>query len=85
MVAKKAHEKNKLQTMKAREMSLAEKTAGLSLATLEDPNYPKADLLIALGWVIALRDNPKLTFEEYGDSKTLEEVTADLGIENGEA
>lgn len=71
---------NKIQTMKAAELSKAEKTAGLSLATLEDPNYPKADLLIALGWVIALRDDKTLTFEQYGESRTMEEITNELGI-----
>lgn len=71
---------NAIQTMKAAELSMAERTAGLSLATLEDPNFPKADLLIALGWVIAKRDNPKLTFKDYGETYTLEEITEQLGI-----
>ncbi|WP_148222537.1 hypothetical protein [Rhodococcus opacus] len=74
------NKKNAIQTMKAAELSMAERKAGLSLATLEDPNYPKADLLIALGWVIAKRDNPTLTFEDYGFSKTLEEITEELGL-----
>lgn len=73
-------EKNLIQTMKAAELSLAERTAGLSIATLEDPNFPKTDLLIALGWVIAKRTDPKVTFKDYGESKTMEEITADLGI-----
>ena len=77
----KKNTKNAIQTMKAAELSMAEKKAGLSLATLEDPNYPKADLLIALGWVIAKRENPTLTFEEYGNAKTLEEITQDLGLD----
>lgn len=71
---------NKIQTMKAAELSIAERKAGLSLSTLEDANYPKADLLIALGWVIAKREDPKLTFEAYGMSKTLEEITDELGL-----
>ena len=69
--------------MKAAELSVAERKAGLSLATLEDPNYPKADLLIALGWVVAKREKPDLSFEEYGNSVTLEEVTESLGINEG--
>lgn len=71
---------NKIETMKAAELSIAERTAGLSLATLEDPNYPKADLLIALGWVIAKRENQNLTFKEYGESYTMEEITEQLGL-----
>lgn len=79
MATKKANQ-NKIQSMKAAELSKAEKTAGLSLATLEDPNYPKADLLIALGWVIALRTDKALTFEQYGETRTMEEITNELGI-----
>lgn len=71
---------NKIETMKAAELSIAERTAGLSLATLEDPNYPKADLLIALGWVIAKRENQNLSFKEYGESYTMEEITEQLGL-----
>lgn len=75
-------EKKTIKDLTAREMSIAERKAGLSLATLEDPSFPKADLLIALGWVLAKRDNPTLTFEEYGDTHTLEEVVESLGIED---
>lgn len=71
---------NVINTMKAAELSMAERKAGISIATLEDPNFPKTDLLIALGWVVARRDNPKLTFEEYGNSKTLEEIIDELGL-----
>ena len=71
---------NKIETMKAAELSIAERTAGLSLATLEDPNYPKADLLIALGWVIAKREDQNLTFKEFGEKYTMEEITEQLGL-----
>lgn len=72
---------NKIETMKAAELSIAERKAGLSLATLEDPNYPKADLLIALGWVIAKREDPSLTFEKYGEQYTMDDITKQLGID----
>lgn len=71
---------NKIETMKAAELSIAERKAGLSLATLEDPNYPKADLLIALGWVIAKREEPTLSFEKYGETYTMDEITEQLGL-----
>lgn len=71
---------NKIQTMKAAQLSLAEKTAGLSLATLEDPNFPKADLLIALGWVLAREEEKGLTFADYGNRYTLNEITEQLGL-----
>lgn len=72
--------KSVIETMKAAELSLAERTAGISISTLEDPNFPKTDLLIALGWVVAKREDPKLTFKAYGESKTLSEVMEDLGL-----
>ena len=70
-----------LDDLKANEVAIAERKAGLSVTTLEDPNYPVAPLLIALGWVIAKRSDPTLTYEAYGDSKTFTEVLKDLGLE----
>lgn len=75
---------NKIQEMKAAELSIAERKAGLSIATLEDPNYPKTDLLIALGWVFAKREDPTLTFEDYGNKYTLEEIVEQLGLSEEE-
>ena len=80
MTARKQVPVNKINTMSAKEMGLAERTAGLSLSTLEDPNYPKAELLAALGWVIAKRTDKELKYEDYAD-KTLEEITKDLGLD----
>jgi hypothetical protein len=65
---------NVLSTLTAGEMAMAEKTAGLSIATLEDPNFPKVDLLAALAWVYDRRENPKTTFNDFKDSKTLEQI-----------
>lgn len=75
---------NKIQELKAAELSIAERKAGLSIATLEDPNYPKTDLLIALGWVLAKREEPTLTFEDYGNKYTLEEIVGQLGLSEDE-
>lgn len=72
--------KNVIDTMKAAELSLAERTAGLSIATLEDPNFPKTDLLIAMAWVIAKRQDPTITFKAFGEAHTLKEVTEFLGL-----
>lgn len=71
---------NIIQQLTAGEMAYAEKTAGLSIATLEDPNFPKVDILCALAWVYVRREEPKLTFNEFKDSKTLDEVTNILGL-----
>jgi len=75
---------NKIQEMKAAELAIAERKAGLSIATLEDPNYPKTDLLIALGWVFAKRENPTVTFEDYGMQFTLDEIVGQLGLSEEE-
>lgn len=77
-------EKVRFEDLTSREVGIAEKKAGISIASLEDPNFPKVDLLIALGWVGAKRSNPTLTFEAYGDSKTLNEVMDDLGFNDDE-
>lgn len=71
-----------INRLTAAEMSIAERTAGLSLATLEDPNFPKVDLLGALGWVYAKRSEPTLTFKDYMAARTLEQITNELGIED---
>lgn len=71
---------NVIEELKASELALAEKTAGLSVTTLEDSNYPKTALLAALGWVVARRDDKGLTYEQYADSKTLTEIMVDLGM-----
>ena len=75
---------NVIQTLTAGEMAKAEKTAGLSIATLEDPNFPKVDLLAALAWVYARREDPKVSFEDFKDSKTLSEITDLLGLSDEE-
>ena len=71
---------NVIQTLTAGEMAYAEKSAGLSIATLEDANFPKVDLLAALAWVYTRREEPKVTFEDFKNSKTLEQITDILGL-----
>lgn len=71
---------NVINTLKAAELSMAERKAGISIATLDDPNYPKTDLLIALAWVVYKRENPTSKFEDFGMEFTLEEITKMLGL-----
>lgn len=75
---------NVIQSLTAGEMALAEKTAGLSVATLEDPNFPKVDLLAAMAWVYTRREDNKVTFSDFKDSKTLNEITEILGLADEE-
>lgn len=65
-------------------MSLAERKSGLSIATLEDPEYPKVELLGAIGWVYAKRSEPTLSFEDFMNSRTLEQITEELGLADDE-
>lgn len=69
-----------IDQLTAAEMSIAERTAGLSVATLEDPNFPKIDLLGALGWVYAKRSDLTLSFKAYMESRTLAQITDELGL-----
>lgn len=80
--AKKTVKVNKVQTLSARAMSEAERSAGIGIATLEDPNaLGKADLLAALAWVLAKRDDGETrTFEEYADAYTMAELVDYLGL-----
>lgn len=75
---------NKIQEMKAGELAIAERAAGLSISTLEDPNYPKTPLLIALGWVLEKRANPTLTMDDYGMKYSLTEIVEQLGLNEDE-
>lgn len=70
-----------IESLTAAEMSIAERASNLSIATLEDPEYPKIDLLAALGWVHAKRSEPTLTYLAYKDSRTLKQITEQLEIE----
>lgn len=80
--AKKTVKGNRIETLSAKAMSQAERAAGVSITSLEDPNaLGKADILAALGWVIATRDEGYTgTYDEYADSHTLTEITTALGI-----
>lgn len=73
-----------IQSMTAMELSIAERTSKLSIATLEDPNFPKVDLLGALAWVVAKRAEPTLTFKAFMEGNTLEGITEALGITDDE-
>jgi hypothetical protein len=76
---------NVLETLTAFEMMEVEKAAGVSIATLEDPNYPKAGILTALGWVVAKRENKSLLFTDFAATTTLKEINESLGLDDEEA
>lgn len=78
---------DRVNTLPAALLSLAERKAGISMGMVSaDPNALGAtDLLIALAWVIEKTDNGYTgTFEEYGNSHSLEDITKVLGSDDEE-
>lgn len=69
----------------AMETLIAEKTAGLSIATLEDPNFPKVGLIGAMAWVVAKRKDTNLTFDDFMNGHTLDECLEIAGLNAEEA
>lgn len=76
-----AQESPVIDQLMASELSIAERAAGLSMATLEDPNFPKVDLLGALAWVYEKRQDHSLTYKAYMESHTLQEIGRVLGMD----
>lgn len=69
-----------LDDLTAAESALAERKAGQSIATLGNEAFPQVGLIGALGWVLARRREPKLTFESYMSSRKLSDITRELGL-----
>jgi hypothetical protein len=69
-----------IDNMTAAETAMAERKAGQSITSLGNENLPKANLLGALGWVLARRTDPKVTFEQYMNSHTLVQIGEELGF-----
>ena len=73
-----------LDDLTAAESALAERKAGQSIATLGNDNFPQVNLIGALGWVLARRREPKLTFEAYMAGRKLSDITRELGLADDE-
>jgi hypothetical protein len=69
-----------LDALTAAETSMAERKAGQSIATLGNEGYPQVGLLGALGWVLAKRGDPKLTYDGYMGSRTVNQITVELAL-----
>lgn len=54
-----------IDDLTAFEVAQAERTAGMSMATLADQMVPKMPLVGALGWVLTKRGEPTLTYDAY--------------------
>lgn len=71
----------RLDELTAFEESMAERTAGMSLASLEDKDAPKVGLLGALAWVHHKRTEPTLAFETFMKRTSSEEIATYLFFE----
>lgn len=73
-----------LDALTAAESAMAERKAAQSIATLGNEQFPQVGLLGALGWVLARRADPRLTYESYMGSRKVSEITAELGLTGGD-
>lgn len=71
-----------LDSMTAAETAMAERQAGQSITTLGNERFPQAGLLGALGWVMYRRRDPRIKYDAYMSSRTLTEITRELGLSN---
>lgn len=74
-----------LDSLTAAETAMAEQQAHQSITTLGSEGYPQAGLIGALGWALARRGNPKLSYVEYMASRKLSDITRELGLVDDEA
>lgn len=72
---------NRFNDLTAFEESMAERAAGVSLASLEDDDAPKVAILGALAWAHTKRDEPTLTFEDYMKRVKTTDITSYLFAE----
>lgn len=62
------------------ELEIAEHKAGCGIDVVEDPGRPKARMLAALAWLIAKRMDQDLTFDDFRENRTLDQVREMLGL-----
>jgi hypothetical protein len=73
-----------LDSLTAAETAMAERQAAQSITTLGNERFPQANLLGALGWVMHRRREPRTKFDDYMSSRTLTEITRELGLSGGD-
>lgn len=73
-----------LDSLTAAETAAAEREAGQSVTTLGNDRFPQVRLLGALGWVLARRSTPALKFDHYMSSRTVNDITRELGLTSDE-
>ena len=55
------------------EIAIAEKKSGLSIRRLFDFESPNSALVTAVAWVVKLREDPKLSYDDFAKSVTFDE------------
>lgn len=69
-----------LDSLTAAETAMAERKAAQGITTLGNERFPQAGLVGALGWVLARRSDQRLTYDAYMSSRTLSDITGELGL-----
>jgi hypothetical protein len=69
-----------IDSLTAAETAMAERQAAQSITTLGNERFPQANLLGALGYVLHRRKEPRAKFDEYMSSRTLTQITRELGL-----
>ena len=75
---------NKLDTLTVGEVARAEKLADQSIASLQDPDKPKAMIVAALSYVLKRREDKNLNWAEHSETATLAECMETLGLNEDE-
>lgn len=70
-----------ISNMTAAELAIAERAAGMSIATFDDPNMPIVPLMGALAWVVKKRETPTLSYQAFMEASTIDEIQNVLGFD----
>jgi len=74
-----------LDSLTAAETAMAERQSAQSITTLGNERFPQAGILGALGWVLYRRRDPRIKYDAYMQSRTLTEITRELGLATDDA
>ncbi len=66
--------------MTAAELAIAERAAGMSIASFDDPNMPTVPLMGALAWVVKKRTEPTLAYQAFMENSSLDDIQTVLGF-----
>jgi hypothetical protein len=69
-----------INDLTAAESAMAERKAGQSITTLGNDAYPQVALIGALGWVLARRRDPRLTYDAYMQGRKVTDISRELGL-----